>query len=50
MIKLVQALQGGSIAKSETTRTFSVSRSSVKRFAKLVEQGTTAHSKEASLI
>jgi transposase len=36
--KIVQALRRG-MTKSEAARTFSVSRSSVKRYAKLVEQG-----------
>ncbi len=36
--KIVQALQRGA-TKSEAARTFGVSRSSVKRYAKLAEQG-----------
>ena len=36
--KIVQALQRG-MTKSEAARTFGVSRSSVKRYAKLVEEG-----------
>ena len=36
--KIVEALSRGR-TKSETARAFSVSRSSVKRYAKLVEQG-----------
>jgi transposase len=36
--KIVQALRRG-ITKSEAARTFGVSRSSVKRYAKLAEQG-----------
>ncbi len=37
-IKIVQALQRGT-TKSEAARAFGVSRSSVKRYAKLAEQG-----------
>ena len=36
--KIVEALRRG-MTKTEAARTFSVSRSSVKRYAKLVEQG-----------
>jgi transposase len=36
--KIVEALRRG-MTKSEAARTFSVSRSSVKRYAKLVEEG-----------
>ena len=36
--KIVEALRRG-ITKSEAARTFGVSRSSVKRYAKLVEEG-----------
>ena len=36
--KIIEALRRGT-TKSEATRTFSVSRSSVKRYAKLVEEG-----------
>jgi transposase len=36
--KIVEALRRG-MTKSEAARTFGVSRSSVKRYAKLVEQG-----------
>lgn len=36
--KIIEALDRGR-TKSETARTFGVSRSSVKRYAKLVEQG-----------
>jgi transposase len=36
--KIVEALRGGT-TKSEAARAFGVSRSSVKRYAKLVEEG-----------
>ncbi len=36
--KIVQALRRG-MTKSEAARTFSVSRSSVKRYAKLAQEG-----------
>ncbi len=39
--KIVQALQRGT-TKTETARSFSVSRSSVKRYAKLAEQGRSS--------
>jgi transposase len=43
--KIIEALRQG-MTKSEAARTFSVSRSSVKRYAKLAEEGRSLAPKE----